>query len=167
MDNKICIKCDLYGIQDGNVVDGEFRYPVIHSRNTFLRTIIVSSDLFGGYREFFTGVNFDYSYYKENERYSKFYGGSYLKRKSKASREPIHIYMNVKKSYLSQETVKNFEYVGAEEISEYYSDIIREFDTLENYEKYLLSLKEMAYIRLDDARKERDRVKRIKLTRIV
>lgn len=75
--------------------------------------------------------------------------------------------MNSRKSYLSKNVEKNFEYVGTKEIAEYYSEIIQEFDTLENYEKYLLSLKEMAYNRLNDARKERDRVKRIKLTRIV
>ena len=167
MGNKNYIKCDLYGLRDGDVIEGNLKYPVIHSKNTFLRTIIVSYDLFGNYREFFTGVNFDCSLYKEEERYSKFYGGSYVKKKSILSSNPIHIHMNSRKSYLSKNVEKNFEYVGTKEIAEYYSEIIQEFDTLENYEKYLLSLKEMAYNRLNDARKERDRVKRIKLTRIV
>lgn len=166
MKSKPYIKCDLYGLQESDVIDGEFRYPVIHSKNTFLRTLIVSDNLFGNYSEFFTGVSFDCSYYTEEECFSRF-RGNYIKRMSKDSREPIHIYMNSRKSYLSKDVEKNFEYVGSDEISAYYSDIVSEFGTLENYEKYLLSLKEMAYNRLNDAIKGCNNVKKIKLTRIV
>ena len=75
--------------------------------------------------------------------------------------------MNSNKFYLEDRTEANFEYVNDADISDYYFDILSEFTTLENYEKYLLSLKEMAYNKFDDVIAESNRNKRIKLNRIV
>ena len=163
MSKTFYVKCDLYGLNNNtNITNCDTKCPVVHSKENFLRTIIVSSDIFGEASELFTGVTFDCSLNYISECYSKFF-----KKRISDSREPIHIYMNSNKFYLEDRTEANFEYVNDADISDYYFDILSEFTTLENYEKYLLSLKEMAYNKFDDVIAESNRNKRIKLNRIV
>ena len=168
MSKTFFVKCDLYGLNNNtDITNCDIKYPVVHSDVNFLRTIIVSPDILGKACELFTGVEFDCSVNYITERYSKFFDNFYLKKRIVNSRKPIHIYMNSNKFYLENKVDANFEYADSDDISAYYSNIISEFNTLDNYEKYLLSLKEIAYNKYDDIITERNRSKRIKLTRIV
>ena len=168
MENKTYIKCNLYSIRDDFSISENKSVDdtIIDCDKKLLRTIIVNI-VFGRMTEFLTGVEFDYSDVKIYEQYSKFRKKYVIKEKNKVSTQPIHVGLFSENLSTPYVTNANYEYADYDDIKEYYHKIIVEFDTIKNYTNYLLTLKQMANDKLDDAIRDHERSKRITLTRII
>lgn len=168
MEHKTFIKCNLYSIPDDFSILGNRSVDdsLIDSEKKFVRTIIVYI-ISGHMSEFLTGVDFDYSDIRVYEKYSRFQRKNIVKEKSKISTQPIHVCLYSEDLNNPYTANMNYEYVDDDDIQKYYHDIILEFDTIENYKNYLLTLKQNANDKLDDAIKDHGRSKRISLIRKV
>lgn len=162
------LRCELYSIHDDFSIDEDknINNSVIDSEKKFVRTIITYMS-FGKMYELFTGVEFDYSSVEITNKYSKLRKRYVVKEKSKNSAEPLQVSLYFENLEVIGKPNKNYDYATESEISSYYCGILDEFNTIDNYADYLVSLKERAYNKLNDAIKGHSKTKRITMSRII